>query len=190
MFRKLVTAALLCTALSTSALAQSEAELFFEKKTGVWTIEGRYAHGKVNPVCVTSQWWQDGSAFSVVQNLNNKDFYFVVTNVDWNFSNDPGVETKLQLNATRKGEFYKGMQVIGTVHNKNTLRFMNLSVEAMKLFIEADSFLLIMPDNFPNSRIELSGSSLAFDRILECMKASMKVDLFQNVRPRHPRTTF
>lgn len=192
MFRKLVTAALVSVALSTSALAQTKhdpAERFFEHKAGGWTTVGRYAYEKDNPNCGTTKWWEDGSAFTIVHDLNDKELYLVVTNTDWQFDNEPGVEGIARLNAYRGNKIMQGAKLTIRVVNKNTIVMRHMPTDFIVPFSDADYFDLIMPNNVPNWRgIQMSGSGSAFAKVIDCIKASNKVDLYQNVKARHPRT--
>jgi hypothetical protein len=190
MFRKLVTAALLSVALSTSVGAQQEAERFFEITRNGWITHGRYAFEKDNPHCVTSKWFEDGSAFTVVRDLADQEIYITVRNVKWEFTQPKGTPDTLNMNAHKKGKFYKGLRLTGHLVNKNTIILRNMPFEFLTIFEEANTLDLIMPGDDANARVDLSGSGDALTQLNRCLKAGEKVDdLYQNVKPRHPRTT-
>jgi hypothetical protein len=192
MFRKLVTAALLSVALSTSALTQSkedEAELFFEYSHGPWITGGRYAFEKNNPHCLTTQWFKDGSFFTLTRDLADKEIYITVKNIKWEFTKPKGTADTVHMNVTKKGKFYKGLKVDGALVNKNTIMFRGLPFEILSMVEEGNALDIIMPGDEPNAHIDLEGSGVAVAQLNRCMKAAEKVDLYQNVKPRHPRDT-
>lgn len=141
--------------------------IFYSKDEGNWQIRGIHKDVQKRDTCFAVRIWPDGSTFSIYNDMETDEIYLALQNVEWVISDEYRKEYTARVN------FWKGDQVKGVVRsyfllNKNTLNFFGLSSEEIELLFASDVIKIVMPGNISNAAIDMSGSSIALQRMLEC----------------------
>lgn len=169
--KKLLTIiATLCVCSSAYAV-----EYFFDKSVGFWSVYGHPGTNSLNPACVTTANWDDGSYLNLIQDLKDGELLIELKNNEWDVSDaDLTAQYDMTLNmySSNKSKV-KSWKVKFNFLSKNTIQIRGLDYKTfLPAFINFGKMILIPPGTMPNAEISLENSSAAVDIMAQCLDAS------------------
>lgn len=171
--------ATLCICSSAYAI-----EFFFEKSVGYWTILGHpgNAERKLNPACITTTTWKDGSYLNIIQDLADGELFLEFKSSDWDITDaDLNAEYELRINVyTRNKEDVESWPTKFKFLSKNSINIRGLDYKTfLPAFMNYSKMVFIMPGTIPNGQIELQNSTKAIDLMGQCLDAA-KIRKFES----------
>lgn len=162
---------------------------FYLENAEQWLVAGVPSNGQNNPRCIAHLSFQDGSSFEIVKDLKDSEFYFLESNIDWNFSETTGTPGKLQMNFyLANHKFNKGGVANFVILDKNTIVFPELNVtQTLPLIMESDEVDFVMSGTAANSKVPLLGSAAAMVKLAACINASKNFNLLNDQKKVTPK---
>lgn len=164
--------------MATTAVAAS-ADTFYEKQTGNWFVFGDRGDQELNPACVISYEWQDGSEFQLIYDLQERVLDIWFENFEWNIS-DPADRTySMDMVIVGNGNNMTNGEMQYYLEDKNSIYISD--IQPIGTFLESFSAFnelrFIMPGNIENAYLDLEGSRNASTLFLECVDKGVQLKL-------------
>lgn len=175
--KKLFVSTILASALFVTPVL-ANGEIFYDGgAAGSWSIFGNAGSATQNPACVAEVTWGDGSKFQLIKDLADGELYIWFKNNQWNISDPPGSYT-FRMNIIDNKNNVVGGDLNYELINKNTIAVRKIEVDTfIPPFMSMVEIQFIMPGDIENAFVPLDGSSVAVEKLLEC------IDTFEKKRP-------
>ena len=165
--RKFLTGAIASLALlTTAAIAEDNADKFYNYEAGQWLVEG--FKGELS-FCAATTFWKNDSYVSFFVTADDTAS-ILVHNTEWNIGDPAGHYNGYKATLRFFGK-YPGEQgtIDYTLKDTQTVVLENVNVEFLKDWVKFDTMVLLMPGDIGQMTIGLSGTSDAVDHLGECL---------------------
>jgi len=155
-------------ALALTALP-ANAEYFYQSDVGNWTVFGEAPEIELNPACVISHVWQDGSEFQLIYDLYERELFIWFRNLEWDIADVEGYYT-LDMVVVGSGNGVVSGRLDYYLVNKNTINVPGIEPGTlMEAFAGMNELRFIMPGNIQNAYLDLQGSRAASMEFFDCI---------------------
>lgn len=170
---------LLAAVMSLTAIP-AYSDDFYSSKVGNWLIFGDHGDSELNPACVVSYEWQDGSEFQLIYDLPNRELFIYFENFDWDII-DPEGYYKLNMVIVGSGNNLQSGELDYYLMDKNSINIPDISpVPFLEAFAGLNELRFIMPGDIPNAYLGLRGSRAATERLMDCIDVGRRSGLDDN----------
>lgn len=139
-----------------------------------WQIFGDIGNGDdLNPACVISYEWRDGSEFQLIFDLVDRELWIWFQNFEWDIADTSGYDEYYTLNMVivGSGDNLESGELGYYLVNKNTIDIPDIEPRSfLNAFAELEELRFIMPGNIQNAYLALDGSRGATNRFNDCIK--------------------
>ena len=169
--KKLIMSLLISVSLITPAYA------FYNSQSGPWSIYGaeKDMDGASINRCTMEYEWQDGSKFQLIKDMEDGELYIWFRNFSWNISDEPNTIAQVGLGfyGSRGTVKYKTANFV--LINKNTIVIPSINAENfIPDFMGLSKLIFRMPGTIDDAQLELRGTSVGINKMIECMDVSAK----------------
>ena len=174
---------LLGTIFAVTTAFGASADNFYERETGNWFVFGDYGDEELNPACVVSYVWQDGSEFQLIYDLYNRSLDIWFENFEWDIADAPGFFYNMNMVIVGRGNNLISGEMEYLLEDKNSITI--YGIEPPGTFVEAFAGLnelrFIMPGNIPNAYLDLQGSRNATQLFLDCINIGDSIEFDEHL---------
>jgi len=147
----------------------ANAEYFYQSDVGNWTVFGEAPENELNPACVISYVWQDGSEFQLIYDLYERELFIWFRNLEWDIADAEGYYT-LDMVVVGSGNDLVSGRLDYYLVNKNTIDIPGIDPGPfMNAFAGMHELRFIMPGNIQNAYLGLEGSRAASMEFFDCI---------------------
>lgn len=185
MFKKMLYTTTACAVMATSAIA--EVQYFFQTSVGHWTISGHPGEPSqnINPACITSTTWQDGSSFLLIQDLADGEMLLELNNNEWNIEgpyNEEAGQLELTMNMYRGRGELESWTAYFVLTDKNTIQIRGMDFKKfLPGFMNKDRIVFVMPGDILNAELNLDNSTRAIGEMTKCLDAADNIEKNQSL---------
>jgi hypothetical protein len=155
-------------ALVLSALP-ANADYFYQSEVGNWMVFGEDPASELNPACVISYEWQDGSEFQLIFDLYERELFIWFRNLEWDIIDPEGFYSLNMVAVGRNNNVVSGVLDYYLL-NKNTIDIPDIEPGTfLDAFARMNELRFVMPGNIQNAYLDLDGSRAATMEFFDCI---------------------